>query len=174
MPSLRTPSLRLGLSFLASLLLHGLPLAGANLWQRSVMRLPPLQVTLPALVDAEPAEDLLKNTLSDEEIVAPPRPHTAETTTPARSAAARPIAVARRKLAAQVFYPAEAVAAGWEGEVRLLLTLDGAGRIVEVAVAAGSGHAVLDRAAERAAWALGRLDGIAQRELLLPVEFRLR
>jgi protein TonB len=66
------------------------------------------------------------------------------------------------------------VARGIEGEVRLLLTLDGNGAIQDVQVAAGSGHKILDYAAVRAAFAMGRLPEAGAREVILPVVFRLR
>ncbi|MCK9285584.1 MAG: TonB family protein [Rhodocyclaceae bacterium] len=175
MPSSRTPSLRLGLSFLASLLLHGLPLSVAGLWLQVATPPLPLQVALPPQKEAAATESLLKNTLSDNASTpAPTQPPAAMAPTSSTANRRLHLAAAQRKLAEQVFYPAEAVAAGWEGEVRLLLTLDGEGRIVDVAIAAGSGHAVLDAAAERAAWSMGRIEGIGKREMLLPVEFRLR
>lgn len=123
-----------------------------------------------------PAEPVLKDTLSE-----------ATTQQPAASAAllraarggspARPAALqrtAQRKLAAHLFYPPEAIARGLEGEARLLLTLDDAGRVLEADIAASSGHAVLDRAAVAAAYAMGRLPAAGGRELILPVVFRLQ
>ncbi len=83
-------------------------------------------------------------------------------------------AIAKRKLAKHVFYPEEAVAAGLEGEVRLVLTLDGNGVVKDVQVADSSGHAILDQAAIRAAYAMGSLPGVNQREIILPVTFRLQ
>jgi protein TonB len=81
---------------------------------------------------------------------------------------------AERRLAEHVYYPEEAIARGLEGEVRLLLTLDDSGAIVEAQVADSSGHAILDQAAVRAAHAMGKLTGVARREIILPVRFRLR
>ena len=57
--------------------------------------------------------------------------------------------------------------------MRLILTLSDDGRIVDVGIAASSGHPVLDKAAERAAWAMGRVSWAQSRELILPVIFRL-
>ena len=80
---------------------------------------------------------------------------------------------AQRKLSQHLFYPAEALARGLEGEVRLLVRLSPDGRVDEVSVAASSGHAILDNAAIKAAYAMGGLPG-APRELILPVVFQLQ
>ena len=71
-------------------------------------------------------------------------------------------------------YPPEAIAGNIEGDVRLLLVLSEDGAISDVQIAASSGHAILDNAAIKAAYAMGRLPGVAAREMLLPVSFRLR
>ena len=130
------------------------------------MRLPPV----PEL----PPEPLLKNTLEEEaqptlEAPPPPKPQPTEKT-PAR----RDVQAAQRKLSEHLFYPPEAVARGLEGEVRLILTLSASGSVEDVAVAASSGHPVLDNAAIRAAYAMGKLSGSPSRELILPVLFRLQ
>jgi protein TonB len=78
------------------------------------------------------------------------------------------------KLADVLFYPPEAVARGLEGEVRLLLTLERDGRVLDAQVAAGSGHKLLDEAAVKAAYAMGSLPDAGAREVILPVVFRLR
>ena len=41
-------------------------------------------------------------------------------------------------------------------------------------LAASSGHVLLDQAAIKAAFAMGRLPGVSARELILPVIFRLQ
>lgn len=73
-----------------------------------------------------------------------------------------------------LFYPAEAIAQGIEGEVLVLLILDEAGHAVAARVEQGSGHPSLDQAALRAARALRSLPADAPRETLIPVRFRLR
>lgn len=73
-----------------------------------------------------------------------------------------------------LFYPAEAIAQGIEGEVLVLLILDEAGHAVAARVEQGSGHPVLDQAALRAARALRSLPADAPRETLIPVRFRLK
>lgn len=73
-----------------------------------------------------------------------------------------------------LYYPAEAIARGLEGEVLVLLILDEAGHAVAARVEQGSGHPLLDNAALRAARALRSLPADAPRETLIPVRFRLR
>jgi periplasmic protein TonB len=125
-----------------------------------------------------PVEPLLKDTLTDTE---PPRPAAAPSTASppppsagGRTALAKSTLAAQHKLANHLYYPAEAVAAGIEGEVRLLLTLTADGKILDAQVARSSGHAILDRAAVRAAFAMGGLPGLDRTELILPVVFRLQ
>ena len=85
----------------------------------------------------------------------------------------RDIQIAQRKLSEQQFYPPEAIARNIEGEVRLIIKLAENGAVDDVAIAASSGHAILDNAAIRAAYAMGALTGVTSRELILPVVFRL-
>jgi protein TonB len=123
--------------------------------------------------DAPAATPLLKDTRSDSVDEAAPAP--AVIPAPRRSpvATARARERAQRQLNKHVFYPQEAIDRGLEGEVKLRLVLDGSGRVVDAAVLAGSGHALLDRAALDAARQIGRIDAGGARELLLPVVFRL-
>ena len=133
---------------------------------------PPLQVELPPR-DEPPA---LASDLATE--TAPPRPPPASPT--ADRAAARPTQVTGRQLARaqaaltrHLFYPPEAVAAGLEGEVIVLLMLDGAGRVRSAEIARSSGHTLLDRAALEAAQRIGNLPGNPP-QTLLPVRFQLQ
>lgn len=178
--SLRDSRRRLAASLLLSALLHASPLA-LSLKEARIAAAPdrpsPLELRLPppppAPAPAQPdSEPLLKDTLSEAPVAAPPRPTHALKGT-GRPRDARDERAAQRKLAEHLFYPPEAVAAGIEGEVRLLLTLDASGRVSEAVVASSSGHAALDRAALAAARAIGRLPGAGARELILPVIFRL-
>lgn len=117
------------------------------------------------------AEALLKDTLAEtrQPPIAAPKP--IDRPGPGKHHSEK---AAERKLAEHVYYPEEAIARGLEGEVRLLLTLDGSGAVLDAQVADGSGHAILDQAAVRAAYAMGRLTGVERREIVLPVRFRLR
>ena len=78
------------------------------------------------------------------------------------------------QLSQTLLYPPEAVRRGLEGEVVVMLELDADGRVVAASVASGSGHAILDDAAVRAARQLGALGpALGGKAILLPVRFRL-
>lgn len=172
-------SRRLLLALLVSLLLHGgmfypqwrVPVPPPGDFLEASLRIPE---RAPPIADQTP---LLKNTLPDEKGAAavkpaPPRPPVSRPSEPPRTEK-RAVEAAQRKLSQHLYYPPDAVSRGIEGEVRLLLTLADDGSIVEVSVAASSGHLILDRAAVRAAWAIGRVNWASSRELILPVVFRL-
>jgi protein TonB len=177
MPSRLLPALTL------SLALHlGLLLPDAMQLARPVAA-PRIEASLRLPERAPPpasAEPLLKNTLTTRPapppVKPPPAAHIARPTpAPAqnRIAARREIAAAQRKLSQHLYYPPAAVARGIEGEVRLILRLSADGSVAEVDIATGSGHAILDQAAVKAAYAMGRVSWAHSRELILPVIFRL-
>ena len=58
--------------------------------------------------------------------------------------------------------------------MRVLVVLDAGGNVEDVRLIASSGHAILDNAAVKAAWAMGRLPGATVRQMILPVSFRLQ
>ncbi|MCC6657319.1 MAG: TonB family protein [Rhodocyclaceae bacterium] len=165
---------RLLFALSASLALH-LALLGFGLPQGKV-GLPSTAISARILPPAQvrPAEPVLKDTLADEASGRPATPPTPTEAKGRRPAPRTPEAAAQRKLSEVLFYPPEAVARGLEGEVRLLLTLDGDGAIRDAQVAAGSGHRILDEAAIKAAFAMGSLPEAEAREVILPVVFRLR
>ncbi|MBS1227216.1 MAG: TonB family protein [Proteobacteria bacterium] len=140
---------------------------------QAVLRLPPKPEAPP------PAEPLLKNTMDPEETppepMQPPKPapKTTKPTAP-KVVAKREVQVAQRKISEHLFYPPEAIARGIEGEVRLIVKLSADGAVEDVSIAASSGHPLLDNAAIKAAYAMGRLTGASSRELILPVIFRLQ
>jgi protein TonB len=173
-----------------SLLLHVCTL-GAGTFMALLQRPPPrvLQVSLKSAqtppVDIPPAEPLVKNTLDREETKPEPKPPEPEikpapdrnTPKPAprpAKAEKREVQAAQRKIAEHTYYPPEAISGGIEGDVRLLLVLNEDGAISDVQIAASSGHAMLDNAAIKAAYAMGRLSGVTARQMILPVSFRLR
>ncbi len=162
-------SLALHGSFILPDLLKRLTVAPPRPALQATLRLPPL-----------PAEPLLKNTLDPEEApqAAKPPPPQASPKALAKPAAKVPakreVQTAQRKLSQHLFYPPEAVAGGIEGEVRLILKLSPDGAIEDISIAASSGHAMLDNAAVKAAYAMGKLPGITSRELILPVIFHLQ
>lgn len=169
------PTRRFLLALAASLALH-LALLGLGLPQGKVSpRNTAISARLLPPATVRPQEALLKDTLTEQDaakaVQAPPKPVDARSHRPAPPT---PEAAAQRKLSEVLFYPPEAVARGLEGEVRLLLTLDGNGTIQDAQVAAGSGHKLLDDAAVRAAFAMGSLPKAGAREVILPVVFRLR
>ena len=122
-------------------------------------------------------DTLLKNTLdpeapaAEEQVVppSPPRPSPSHRPDPKRE-----IRAAQRKLSEHLFYPPEAIARGLEGEVRVIVQLSADGRVDDVHLGTSSGYAILDNAAIKAAYAVGRLPGATSRELILPVIFRLQ
>lgn len=172
---------RLLFALALSLALHG-GLVLPDLVKRLAIAPPPpaLQARLrpPPVAEARPAEPLLKNTIDREEAAPETKPAPPTATKPERMApktvAKREIKAAQRKLSQHLFYPPEAIARGLEGEVRLILRLSTDGAVEDVSVAASSGHAILDNAAVKAAYAMGALTGANSRELILPVIFRLQ
>ncbi|MFN4340572.1 MAG: energy transducer TonB [Azonexus sp.] len=75
---------------------------------------------------------------------------------------------------AGLFYPAEAIAQGLQGEVHVLLIIDEAGNVVATRLEQSSGHAILDEAALRAGRRLKSLPADAPRQTVLPIRFRLK
>lgn len=75
---------------------------------------------------------------------------------------------------AGLFYPAEAIARGLQGEAHVLLVIDEAGNVVATRLEQGSGHAILDEAALRAGRSLKSLPADAPRQTVLPIRFRLK
>ncbi len=168
---------RLILAFALSLAMHGV-LFLPDLLKRFTVAppRPALQASLrlPPKAETQPAGPLLKNTIDAEEAPRAARPPPVATPKLApRPAARKEVQAAQRKLSEHLFYPPEAVARGIEGDVRLILKLSADGAVEEVSIAASSGHASLDNAAIKAAYAMGRLTGATSRELILPVIFRL-
>lgn len=159
-------SLGLHLALLGSGFLGG-KVSPRNTATLSARLLPPATVL--------PQAPLLKDTLAESATTQAAQPAAKPIEGRSRRPAPRtPEEAAQRKLSEVLFYPPEAVARGIEGEVRLLLTLDRDGRLLDAQVAAGSGHRMLDEAAVRAAFAMGRLPEAGAREVILPVVFRLR
>ncbi len=170
---------RLILAFALSLALHGsliladlikrLPVAPPRPALQASLRLPPESPPLPA-------EPLLKDTIA-EELIEETVPVEKQAPTPEKPSAKdnlkRDVQTARKKLSKNQFYPPEAIAQNIEGDVRLIIKLSDNGSVDDVIVASSSGHAILDNAAIKAAYAMGKLTGVTSRELILPVIFRL-
>jgi protein TonB len=128
---------------------------------RASLRLPP---DLTRLSEPPVAESLLKNTLADEapeETAAPPVPPPADETrkTSVPAAGRRAMETVRKKLSEYVFYPEQARALGIEGTVTLFVELAADGSVENVRVVESSGHAILDNAAIKGFYAVGRFPG---------------
>lgn len=176
---------RLIIALALSLALHGVLFVPDILERQTVARPRPAleaMLRLPPELEVAPVEPLLKNTLDTEDtqppkLLAPVEPLPIQRPGPAtRKAMEREIRSMQRKLSKQLFFPAEAVMLGIEGEVHLLVTLNADGSIADASIAASSGSAVLDNAAIKAAYAMpDRFDvGVTGREVILPVVFRLQ
>ncbi len=163
-PLMPFPLRRLFCSLLVSIALHAAlaMLATTAIRPRPQPRIDVLLPPKPVL----PADGLLKNTQADA------AGDTAALPVPAAGRNQILAQTQQQRLVEHVYYPPEAVSQGLEGEVRLLLLLDGKGRLREARVASSSGHQLLDQAALAAAQAAGVFPG-AGSELLLPVVFRL-
>lgn len=185
------PSSSLFLRMLAvSVVLHAVVIWGGGRWL-----MPPARFKPPPVMEARievvaartedspaPAPRVIKNTLEPSNagrgaVTRPAAP--AGSAAPAALARAEPMPEAQlgealKRLSDTLLYPPEAVRQGLEGQVVLVLDLGEGGRILEAAVASGSGHRVLDDAALRAALRLGSLSpALAGKAILLPVRFRL-
>lgn len=172
-----SPGVRLGLAFAASLALHLAVLLPADGPRRKAPS-PALSVELPAPESAsmlatrpEPAPAPAAPPL-EPPAAAPPAPAPSLRQPSPKPLSGRALDTALAALTREEFYPREAIARGLEGRVVLLLTLDAADTVTGVEVASGSGHALLDNAALKAAGRIGALPG-GRRQALLPVEFRL-
>jgi protein TonB len=137
-----------------------------------------------APAESAPPPEVLKNTIEPppeprRAAPKPPRAPSPATGVPKPRPPAEPLAGETLdrtlgQLSQTLLYPPEAVRRGLEGEVVVMLELDAAGRIVAASVASGSGHAILDEAALRAARQLGSLGpSVGGKAVLLPVRFRL-
>jgi protein TonB len=127
---------------------------------RASLRLPPDLARLP---EPPAAESLLKNTLEDEAPEAPalppPPPEEMRRTPAPPDAGRRATEAVRKKLAEYVFYPEQARRLGIEGTVTLFVELAADGRVEDVRVVESSGHAILDNAAVKGFYAVGRFPG---------------
>lgn len=175
MPSRLILALALSLALHASLLLPPVRKPDGPPRQPALEAL----LRLPAKTEVSDGEALLKNTLAVERAPAaakppPPAPPAPRASQPvAKTSVRREVEAAQRKLSPHLYYPPEAVARGLEGEVRLILTLGDDGSIAEVSIGTSSGHPILDKAAIKAAYAMGKVNWAHSHELILPVIFRL-
>jgi protein TonB len=128
------------------------------------LRLPPELTKLPEPMPD--ADTLLKNTLEDEPpekpAPTPPPPLSKEkpgTPAPSPIADKREMEAVSQKLSEYVFYPEQARQLGLEGTVTLFVELADDGRVEDIRVIASSGYPMLDNAAVKGFYAVGRLPG---------------
>ena len=164
--------LRLIIAFTLSLALHVSLLvadaldfsspAPAPVLQAS-LRLPPDLTRLP-----EPPplpETLLKNTIEDERpenpapTLSPPPAKEKHRTPTALITGKREMQAVRKKLSEYVFYPEQARKLGIEGTVELFVELSDDGRVQNIRVVTSSGFPILDNAAVKGFYAVGRFPG---------------
>jgi protein TonB len=170
---------------LFSLALHLALILGPH-WLKVPPPPPPpnrLEVYLPTPPELPPTEQSAEITSTEVPPPAPPPPPAAAPPPVVAPPAPSPpvpkklqgaaLRKAQSALSSHLLYPPEAIRLGLEGDVILLLRLDGSGNIRSVAIARSSGHALLDQAAISAAGNIGALPG-NKAETLLPVSFRLQ
>lgn len=174
------PAYRLVAALAVSLLAHLLPFANEFLYSR-----PPPAVPAPPPLRAEFRVPPLATPAPPPPLIAPPPPRPAAAPAavpkpPRPAPGARPagwLEQVRQQFARQrdlgLYYPAEAIAQGLEGEVLVLMLLDESGQVSAARVEQSSGQRLLDDAALRAVRALRSLPADAPRQALLPVRFRL-
>lgn len=165
MPARLIIALTLSLVLHAVLLLYGrLASQPAPACPALIASLRPAEDKMPKPAEPPPAvEDLLKNTLEEEKVVAkdsppakamPPKP--ARRPAEAQTISRREMAAVRKKLSEYVFYPEQARRLGLR-ELSLCsshwLTT---GRVEDVRVDSSSGYPVLDNAAVKGFYAVGR------------------
>jgi len=164
--------LRLIIAFTLSLVLHG-GLLVADAFKpaaprprpalQAILRLPPEPVR-PAEAPSIP-ESLLKNTIEEkaaqEDAPKPPPPMVKRKIAPSgkKPLTRREIRTVQKKLSEYVFYPERARAMGIEGTVVLFVELAHDGTVEDVRVMSSSGFPILDNAAIKGFYAIGRLPG---------------
>jgi protein TonB len=125
------------------------------------LRLPPELAKLPEPIPVE--DTLLKNTIEDEppekQAPTPPPEEKRKTPVPSNVVSQREMETVRKKLSEYVFYPEQARQLGLEGTVTLFVELSDEGRVEDVRVIESSGYPILDNAAIKGFYALGRLPG---------------
>ena len=124
---------------------------------QAVLRPPPSLETLAA------PEPLLKNTLEAENAAKVSMPPAPAQRAPARATPTtvtkREIEAAKKKLSKYIFYPEAALRLELEGTVRLFILLAADGHVEDVRLVASSGHTLLDNAAIKGFYAIGKLPG---------------
>lgn len=189
---MKTDTQRFRLALGASFLLHGLLLGSGLLRPQANVAMPPrprlpLQARLLPPPELPPVPRLALDVpempaapvpvppaaAAPPPPVTPGSPQKAASSEPAKTPKpADPVRQAQAQIRQTLLYPPEAVAQGLEGEVLVMLFLDGSGNVIAARVEESSGEALLDGAAVRAARQIRALDTGSQ-HVLLPVRFRL-
>ena len=177
-------SRRLLLALACSLLLHAAPFVpGLIPPPPPPQQPPPIQATLqPPPPPLPPAPELKLEEPPKPTKAEPPKPPQPEkrltTAKPSPQRAATWQEEVSRQFRQQnerdEYYPREAIAAGQQGDVLVLIILDETGNVVATRRERSSSHAILDEAALRNARRLHGLPADAPREAVLTVRFRLR
>jgi TonB family protein len=137
-----------------------------------VATLVPLPETLPPPLAPPSSDSVLKDTLPQAPD-SPPAPQLPDAGQGPKLSKQRAEAEAKRKLSQQVLYPPEAIAQGFQGEVRVLVALDEAGKVTQAKVVVSSGKDVLDKAAVAAVYRIGSIPDAGVMDFVLPVIFTL-
>ena len=166
-----------------SLLLHISPFLGDLLHvQPPPAARPPMRAELRAVPRPAPPPPLTLDKPAPESAARPPRESRTQMPKPAKPPRAKNSIPAwqqeiRRQFRKQqengLFYPAEAIARGLEGDVLVFMLIDESGRVSAARVEQGSGQRLLDDAALKAVRSLHSLPSDAPREALVPVRFSL-
>lgn len=175
------PQFRLALALIVSLLFHLLPFISELVTPRPAplppsplpaltaeLRPPPLPAAPPLMLPEEPTEKAAK-----------PKPLQAAPKPAAMSGKPRSwedeVSKQFRKQAEQgLYYPAEAIAQGLQGEVLVLMIIGGNGQVSAARIEQSSGHRLLDEAALHAVRSLRSLPADAPHQALLPVRFSIK
>lgn len=167
-------------AFCVSLLIHAAPFLSGD-WLATKAPTAPRPLPLQAQLLPPPAPPLPELIVPETPKAPPAKPATkhrqsapSERGNPARTWTRTIREQFARQQQAGLFYPAEAIRLGLEGEVLVFMMLDANGNVVAARIEAGSGHALLDQAALEAVRRLRSLPTDAPQEVLLPVRFRLR
>jgi protein TonB len=175
------PHFRLALALIASLLSHLLPFISELVAPRTAPLPPPSSPVLTAELRPPPrpaAPPLMlpdaprANAAKPKQIQAEAKP--AATSSKPRSWEAEVSKQFRKQAELGLYYPAEAIIQGLQGEVIVLMIIGENGQISAARIEQSSGHRLLDEAALRAVRALRSLPATAPREALLPVRFSLK
>jgi len=168
---------RLALAVIVSLLLHTFPFIGELI---HVQPPPPARPPMRAEIKAArplPPPPPLELDKAEPATPATPTPNILAKATNSKTLIPSWQQEIRRQLKKQrengLFYPAEAIVQGLEGEVLVFMLLDENGRVAAARIEQGSGQALLDDAAVKAIRALHSLPADTPRQAVLPVRFRL-